>query len=101
MSHIEPVIYQKLNKAFSPQLLVITNDSHKHAGHAGIAGDVSGETHFTIRIVSAFFAGKPRVKRHQAIYTTLEAEMNNPIHALSIEAYTPAEFEAKDNSNSV
>ncbi|MDE2260977.1 MAG: BolA/IbaG family iron-sulfur metabolism protein [Gammaproteobacteria bacterium] len=48
-------------------------------------------THFQARIVAEQFAGKRGVARHQLVYQTLGERMGREIHALSIEALTPAE----------
>ncbi|WP_205172694.1 BolA family transcriptional regulator, partial [Burkholderia sp. LMG 13014] len=48
--------------------------------------------HFTVTIVSAAFAGKPRVARHRLVYDALADAMQRGIHALAIVAYTPEEF---------
>ncbi|QID18779.1 BolA/IbaG family iron-sulfur metabolism protein [Nitrogeniibacter mangrovi] len=45
--------------------------------------------HFTGIVVSEAFAGKPRVRQHQAVYATLGALMGNEIHALQLQTYTP------------
>jgi len=63
---------------------------------AGLPGaDVRVEsddnTHFAARIVSADFAGKRAIARHQLVYKTLGTLMGGEIHALSIEALTPEE----------
>ena len=49
------------------------------------------QTHFAARIVSAEFAGKRSIARHQMIYRTLGERVGREIHALSIEALTPEE----------
>lgn len=57
-----------------------------------VVGD--GE-HFEAVIVSADFEGKSRVKQHQIVYATLQAEMaSEAIHALSLKTYTPATWQA-------
>ena len=48
-------------------------------------------THFQARIVAEQFAGKRGVARHQLVYRALGERMGREIHALSIEALTPAE----------
>lgn len=48
-------------------------------------------THFAARLVSERFAGLGRLKRHQLVYAALGTLVGNEIHALSIEALTPAE----------
>ena len=52
------------------------------------------QTHFATRVVSAEFAGKRSIARHQLIYRTLGALVGREIHALSIEALTPEEASA-------
>ena len=63
---------------------------------AGLPGaDVRVEsddnTHFAARVVSAEFAGKRAIARHQLVYRTLGELMGCEIHAMSIEALTPEE----------
>jgi acid stress-induced BolA-like protein IbaG/YrbA len=47
--------------------------------------------HFEAMVVSAAFAGKRPLQRHQLVYAALGARMGGDIHALSIRALTPAE----------
>ena len=49
------------------------------------------DVHFTARIVSAAFAGKRPLQRHQLVYRALGDLVGGEIHALSIEALTPDE----------
>ena len=49
------------------------------------------QTHFAARVVSAEFAGKRSIARHQMIYRTLGELVGREIHALQIEALTPGE----------
>lgn len=51
--------------------------------------------HFQAVIVSASFAGKNRVQRHQLVYKALGDRMREEIHALSMQTFTPEE--AKQN----
>ncbi|RVD47570.1 BolA family transcriptional regulator, partial [Mesorhizobium sp. M8A.F.Ca.ET.023.02.2.1] len=68
---IQATMEDKLNKAFSPDRLVILNESHLHAGHHHVESghhaefDGTGETHFRVRIVSPNFAGMSRIDRHR------------------------------------
>lgn len=48
-------------------------------------------THFDAIVVSAEFAGKRPLQRHQMVYKTLGELMGGEIHALSIQALTPDE----------
>lgn len=52
------------------------------------------DTHFEALVVSAEFAGKRSIARHQLVYAALGARMGREIHALSIKAYTPEEWAA-------
>ena len=56
-----------------------------------VTGDGS---HFQVIAVGDLFDGMSRVKRQQAAYAPLmEYIADNRIHALSIKAYTPAQWE--------
>jgi acid stress-induced BolA-like protein IbaG/YrbA len=48
-------------------------------------------THFEAVVISAEFAGKRALQRHQMVYRTLGELMGGEIHALSIQALTPDE----------
>ena len=85
MSRIEQ-IRTALEAALSPSLLVVTDDSHKHAGHEGAR---DGRGHFHVQIVSEAFAGLSPLARHRAIYVALGQMMETDIHALSIQASAP------------
>jgi BolA protein len=74
-------IKEKLTASFSPDRLIVRNESYLHSGHAG--DDGSGESHFAIEIEAGFFKDKNRVARERAVYQALSEEMKH-IHALSI-----------------
>lgn len=48
--------------------------------------------HYKARVVAEQFDGQNRVKRHRMIYAALAEEMKGPIHALTLEVYTPEEW---------
>jgi acid stress-induced BolA-like protein IbaG/YrbA len=52
------------------------------------------DTHFEAIVVSPQFDGKRSVQRHQLVYAALGPRMGREIHALSIQAFTPAEWQA-------
>jgi acid stress-induced BolA-like protein IbaG/YrbA len=58
--------------------------------HVEVEGD--GQ-HFTAVIVSAAFAGKRPIQRHQLVYAALGDRMREEIHALSMKTFTPEEFQ--------
>ena len=58
--------------------------------------EVSGDgAHFEAVIVSAAFAGKRPIARHQLVYKVLGDRMKDEIHALSMRTLTPDEYKAQ------
>ena len=84
-----------LHAKLDPAELELHDDSQSHAGHAGARE--SGGGHFYATIVSSAFEGKTLIRRHQLVYEALGELMRTEIHALSIKAYTPTEFERLAN----
>lgn len=82
-------IETRLTAAFAPIRLVITNDSAKHGGHSG--DDGSGESHFSVEIESAAFAGQSRVNRQRMVNKALGDLPGERVHALAIKARAPGE----------
>ena len=90
MGAVADTIHRKLTAALAPDRLEVIDDSDKHAGHAGHRE--WGETHFTVHITAAAFAGQGRVERQRAVYAALEEEIRpDGVHALSIQAKAPGE----------
>lgn len=81
-------IEELLTAKFSPTEILVKDQSHLHAGHAGAQ---DGRGHFAVKIVAAAFADKSRIERHRMIYGALGDMMETDIHALSIDAMTPDE----------
>jgi BolA protein len=86
---VEEKITQKLQAAFAPLALEVVNDSHRHAGHAG--SPQTGESHFSVKVVSESFTGKSRLERHRMVNDVLAEELAGKVHALAISALAPAE----------
>lgn len=65
-------------------------------GLPGATVQVSSDdnTHFQAIVVSESFADKRRLARHQLVYGCLGSLMGGDIHALSIRAYTPDEWQS-------
>ncbi len=78
---------RRLNSALCPTSVELTDDSEQHRGHGGY--NPAGESHFSLRIESAAFAGKNRVERQRMIYAALGEIMHERVHALSIRATAP------------
>lgn len=85
---IEAEIITRLTAALSPTRLVVSNDSASHAGHMG--DDGSGESHFSVEVESAAFAGLNRVARQRAVNAALgDLLTSGRVHALAIKAEEP------------
>ncbi len=82
-------IERRLASALVPARLVVSDDSERHRGHAGHDG--SGESHFTVTIESAAFAGLDRVARQRLVNRALADLLAGRVHALSIRATAPGE----------
>jgi BolA protein len=78
-----------LTAAFTPEQLDVINDSQHHHGHAGHDG--SGESHFTVVIESAAFAGQSRLQRQRMVLAALGDIPGQRVHALAIRARAPGE----------
>lgn len=78
---IEPSeIVTKLKAAFSDAIVEVY--------------DLTGtKDHYEVTIVSQAFEGLLRIKRHRLVYDVLAEEMKGPIHALTLQLYTPAQWE--------
>ncbi len=76
-----------------PTTLDVTDESARHAGHAGAVRDDGshGETHFHVRLVTSAFEGVSRVERQRRVHAALATELHGPVHALSLALLTPAE----------
>ena len=58
--------------------------------------DLTGtKDHYKARIVAEQFVDENRVSRHRMVYDALAEEMKGPIHALTLEVFTPEEWENK------
>jgi BolA family transcriptional regulator, general stress-responsive regulator len=71
-----------------PTQIDIEDESHKHAGHAGAREG----GHFRLLIVAPRFAGLSTMQRHRLVYDAVGDLKAAGIHALSIQAKTPAEL---------
>jgi BolA protein len=86
---VADAIRQKLTAALQPTQLVVEDESHRHAGHAGARPE--GETHFRVTMVSAAFSGVSRIDRSRRVHEILAEELNGPVHALALSLKSPAD----------
>ena len=82
-------IERRLEQAFEPESLLVEDESHLHAGHAGAR---DGRGHFRVSIVAGTFDGLNPIARHRAVYQAMGELMQTDIHALSIEALGSSEL---------
>lgn len=92
MGEVAERLRAKLVAALEPSRLEIVDDSHRHADHAG--AHPGGESHFSVTIVSAAFAGAGRVARQRMVYAALAEELRERVHALQLRTLAPGEDEA-------
>ena len=91
MGKVAAEIQSRLMAALAPSHLEVIDDSHQHHGHAGHRGD-DAESHFTVKISAASFAGQNRIARQRAVYAALgDLVAPDRIHALRIVASAPGD----------
>lgn len=78
-----------LRAAFAPAHLAVINDSARHSGHSG--DDGSGESHFTVELESAAFAGVSRLQRQRLVNAALGDIPGQRVHALALKLRAPGE----------
>ncbi|MEE2655635.1 MAG: BolA/IbaG family iron-sulfur metabolism protein [Pseudomonadota bacterium] len=89
---VQRSLEQKLKNAFQPTWYQVLNESDMHNVPP------NSESHFKVVIVSTAFDEKSRIQRHQMINAVVKDELKGPIHALSIQAHTVAEWEERSGS---
>jgi BolA protein len=80
-------IESRLRSALAPSALLVQDDSHLHAGHAGAREG----RHFSVTLTSPRFAGLARLARHRLVYDALGPLASQGVHALAIVAKAPDE----------
>lgn len=75
------LIKQRLTETLNPTHLIITDDSHRHMGHAGAK---TGRGHFILEISAPSLHDKSAIEQHRMIYAALGDLMETDIHALTI-----------------
>ena len=86
---VQENIEQKLAESLIPAHLQVINESHMHNVPPG------SESHFKVVIVTDAFDGVSRVQRHQQVNGILAKELQDDIHALSMQTMTPDEWAAR------
>jgi len=86
---VKQLIEERLGQGLSPTTLVVSDDSGRHAGHAGHRP--GAETHFRVELVSPAFSGKSRLERHRLVNDLLKDAFGAGMHALELKAKAPEE----------
>lgn len=86
-------IRTKLVGAFEPVHLDVENESGMHSVPAG------SETHFKVLVVSEAFRGLGPVDRHRRVNELVRDEFRSGLHALTIRAMTPDEWERQGGAD--
>ncbi len=82
----EQLIHQRLTEQFQPLHLEIENESHQHSGDGS-------ETHYRVLLASEKFQNLNRVERQRAVYALFDDQFKTGLHAFSLRALTPEEWE--------
>ena len=86
MGPIEAQLRERLLSALQPVRMKLKNESYRHRVPEG------SESHWNLIIVADAFADKARVARQRAVFAAL-GDLVPRIHALTIKALTPQEWE--------
>jgi len=73
----------KLRAAFSPDEVLVTDESEKHRGHSGWRE--GGETHFRVRMRAAAFDGLSPLATHRAVHHALGPGLVQRLHAIGLD----------------
>ncbi|KAI9584582.1 bolA-like protein DDB_G0274169 [Glossina fuscipes] len=88
---VQEAIYCVLKERFEPVHLEVVNESYMHNVPKG------AETHFKVFVVSNKFEELSLLKRHRLINEAIKEKLSgNFIHALSIEAKAPQQWNVND-----
>ncbi|KAG5869992.1 hypothetical protein JTB14_008148 [Gonioctena quinquepunctata] len=87
---VELSIKSKLESQLGAQHLEVINESYMHNVPKG------SETHFKVLVVSEKFNNVPLLKRHRMVNEILKDEVRGGVHALSIVAKTPSQWQESD-----
>ena len=90
MTSVTATLQETLQTALQPTHLEIRNESYKHKGPK------DAESHFQVIVVSEQFDNLSLIKRHRLVNQACQSLLDGPIHALSIVAKTPDQWQAME-----
>lgn len=83
---VQANIERKLSASLDTVHIDVMNESNRHNVPPG------SESHFKVTVVSGGFEGQRLIGRHRLVNRLLKEELDGPVHALSIHAFTPEEW---------
>ena len=83
--NVQESIESKLS-TLDPLHLEVLNESHSHSVPE------NSETHFKVTIVADKFEGMRLIQRQRLVNELLAPELEGPVHALAIHAYTQSDW---------
>ena len=92
-STVTTSLEETLRTALAPTHLEIRNESYKHKGPK------DAESHFQVIVVSEQFDNLSLIKRHRLVNQACQSLLDGPIHALSIVAKTPEQWQAMEGKD--
>lgn len=75
-----------------PRDIAALIEQHLPGSKAHVTTD--GQGHYEATVISADFAGKRSLQRHQLVYGTLGTRVGREIHALALTTLTPEEAQS-------
>ncbi len=87
-AHRVQLIEARVREALAPLHLVIEDESHLHAGHAGAREG----GHFRLTVVSAAFEGRSLVEQHRLVQDAVRDLFGTEIHALALKTIPPSRW---------
>eukprot|EP00056_Hartaetosiga_gracilis_P022367 m.29844 g.29844 ORF g.29844 m.29844 type:complete len:110 (+) comp9604_c1_seq2:62-391(+) len=90
---MEALITERITTALKPTFLSVVNESYKHNVPKG------SESHFSVTVVSPLFDGKSPLQRSRMVNGLLKDELATSIHAFSVKARTPQQWEKDGKPN--
>ena len=89
MARVAAEIERRLIADLAPERLEVSDESHRHRGHA--AARPEGESHFSVLIIASAFTDKSRIERQRMVHAALGDLLQSEIHALAVTARAPGE----------
>lgn len=73
-------------------------DAFPDALHIEVEDLTGTQDHFSAVVVTAEFENRSPIEQHKLVYQALGELMQGPVHALSLQTYTPGSWAARGQS---